>query len=320
MARIAISYHLDSESHVLQIAHALREFNFDIRLVVKDRHQDAFKNLEEAMRESAVVLVCLTSKYEMSKDCIMELNYAANLKKELIPIYLEKCYRASGEVSQRVADKRCIDFTDPTDFLLNTKMLKIEIENRLSRKGIAANPGNLCIPVQELGATGMGANSRNENNLFNVAANPSARGMGAYAGHIINVAARSGENRMDANAEDATNAVANPSGGAIAQNYTEIKSFSGGVSVSGGNINSQSIRMDANSANANNAVANPGGRSIEGMNDNAANASNASASHIGRGIAQNQTAIGSMHGGVNISGGNINTQIIHMGSRSDNGN
>jgi len=301
MARIAISYHLDSESHVLQIAHALREFNFDIRLVVKDRHQDAFKNLEEAMRESAVVLVCLTSKYEMSKDCIMELNYAANLKKELIPIYLEKCYRASGEVSQRVADKRCIDFTDPTDFLLNTKMLKIEIENRLSRKGIAANPGNLCIPVQELGATGMGANSRNENNLFNVAANPSARG-------------------MDANAEDATNAVANPSGGAIAQNYTEIKSFSGGVSVSGGNINSQSIRMDANSANANNAVANPGGRSIEGMNDNAANASNASASHIGRGIAQNQTAIGSMHGGVNISGGNINTQIIHMGSRSDNGN
>jgi len=76
--------------------------------------------------------------------------------------------------------------------------------------------------------------------------------------------------------------------------------------------------MDANSANANNAVANPGGRSIEGMNDNAANASNASASHIGRGIAQNQTAIGSMHGGVNISGGNINTQIIHMGSRSDN--
>ena len=136
ISRIAISYQLDSKSRVLEIAHALREFNFDVRMILKGRHQDVFKELEEAMRESAIVLVCLTSKYEGSEDCIMELTYAANLKKELIPIYLEKSYRASGEVARRVADRRCVEFTDPVEFWPNIKMLKIEIENRLSSKGM----------------------------------------------------------------------------------------------------------------------------------------------------------------------------------------
>ena len=136
ISRIAISYHLDSKSRVLEIAHALRELNFHVRMVLKGRHQDAFRKLEEAMRESAVVLVCLTSKYEGSEECIMELNYAVNLKKELIPIYLERSFRASGEVARRVADRRCVEFTDTAEFWLNMKMLKIEIENRLSSKGM----------------------------------------------------------------------------------------------------------------------------------------------------------------------------------------
>ena len=136
VSRIAISYHWDSRSQVFQIANALKEFRFDVCVVEKERHPDSFKKVEEAMRESVVVLVCLTSKYDMSEECVMELTYAANLKKELIPIYLEKSYTASGEVADRVADKRCIDFTDPAEFWQNTKVLKTEIENRLSNEGM----------------------------------------------------------------------------------------------------------------------------------------------------------------------------------------
>jgi len=154
MERITISYHPDSERQVLQIADALKGFGFDTWIIEKNSNEDTFKKLEEAMRETAVVIVCLTSKYERSQDCIVELAYAANLKKNPIPIYLEKCYRAGGEVAQIVANKRYIDFSDDAEFWENTKMLKIEIENRLKDEGVASNPENLYMPVEDHGATG----------------------------------------------------------------------------------------------------------------------------------------------------------------------
>jgi len=145
MERITISYHPDSERQVLQIADALKGFGFDTWIIEKNSNEDTFKKLEEAMRETAVVIVCLTSKYERSQDCIVELAYAANLKKNPIPIYLEKCYRAGGEVAQIVANKRYIDFSDDAEFWENTKMLKIEIENRLKDEGMYLNHSLLYV-------------------------------------------------------------------------------------------------------------------------------------------------------------------------------
>ena len=133
---LMISYQWDSQKDALRIFHALEEFGFNVWIDVKKMSEDIFEKMAEGIQDSSIILICMTSKYEKSANCKREFKFAAYKNKKVIPIYLEKNYKAEGALGLLIAGKLYFDFTDNKKFEKNIGDLKTEIEKQLGSQGI----------------------------------------------------------------------------------------------------------------------------------------------------------------------------------------
>jgi len=129
--QVMISYQWDSQKQVHKISDALKKSGINIWIDVDEMSRDVFDTMAKAVEHSSIVLVCMTSNYEKSPNCKRELNYAAEKKKNLIPLRLERDYKAGGSLGLITAGKLRFDFTDDSKFEEKLESLKVEIRKQL---------------------------------------------------------------------------------------------------------------------------------------------------------------------------------------------
>ena len=133
---LMISYQWDYQPEVRKICQALESFGFDVWMDLKKMTGDIFKRMAEAVEGAEIIIVCMSTKYQLSENCNKEFEYAQVKKKTIIPIKMEKDFNAGGSLGLITAGKLYIDFSNMSKFNENMKNLKKEIEAHLNQSGI----------------------------------------------------------------------------------------------------------------------------------------------------------------------------------------
>ncbi|CAF1178736.1 unnamed protein product, partial [Didymodactylos carnosus] len=70
----------------------------------------------QAINNSKMVLVCMSSKYRESQTCMTEIEYANKQKRPIIPLLVESKYKPKGWLNVMIGSQGNIDFTVAKDF------------------------------------------------------------------------------------------------------------------------------------------------------------------------------------------------------------
>ncbi|CAF5096480.1 unnamed protein product, partial [Rotaria magnacalcarata] len=112
---VMLSYNWNSHDIVSKIYHILRKENIPVWF---DANGDMKDNMYESLAdgvENAVVICCfITSNYEESGNCKLELQYAQKRYKTIIPCILDDAnvWKPADWLEDIVREKNCIDFRD----------------------------------------------------------------------------------------------------------------------------------------------------------------------------------------------------------------
>ena len=66
--------------------------------------------MAKAVENSSVVLVCVSERYKESPNCRSEAEYASQLRKDIIPLMMQRKYRGDGWLGMLVGTKLWFDF------------------------------------------------------------------------------------------------------------------------------------------------------------------------------------------------------------------
>jgi len=111
--RIMLSYQWDNQPTIKRIAELLKSAGYNVWLDLDQMSGSTISAMAEAVEGSAVVLVALSSKYQGSKNCRLEGEYAHLTSKTIIPLMMENNYRPSGWLGLIMGGKLWFDFSTP---------------------------------------------------------------------------------------------------------------------------------------------------------------------------------------------------------------
>uniref|UniRef100_W5N735 TIR domain-containing protein n=1 Tax=Lepisosteus oculatus TaxID=7918 RepID=W5N735_LEPOC len=98
--------------------------------------------MAEAVEQAYAVLICISSKYKESPSCRTEAEYTFQLRKQIVPLMMEKNYRPDGWLGALLGAKLWIDFSNDSNFEESISQLIKEIETY--------TPMNKCCPISGL--------------------------------------------------------------------------------------------------------------------------------------------------------------------------
>ena len=93
---VMISYNKYSRDLCLTIKSHLETFGVKIWIDIDNIHGSSLESMARAVENSICVLMCMTENYKQSTNCRAEAEYAFQLNKPIIPIIMQKGYKADG--------------------------------------------------------------------------------------------------------------------------------------------------------------------------------------------------------------------------------
>lgn len=93
---IMISYNRESRDICLKIKSELEKMNYKVWIDVDNMHGSSLKAMGNAIDNSLCVLVCMTEKYMLSRNCRAEAEYMFESAKSYVPLILQKNYIPNG--------------------------------------------------------------------------------------------------------------------------------------------------------------------------------------------------------------------------------
>jgi len=109
--RIMISYQWDSQATVKKLAEVLKKAGYNVWLDLEQMSGSTLTAMAEAVEGSTVVLVGLSAKYQASKNCRLEGEYAHLQSKIIIPMMMEANFRPTGWLGLIMGGKLWFDFS-----------------------------------------------------------------------------------------------------------------------------------------------------------------------------------------------------------------
>ena len=93
---IMISYNKFSRDLCLQIKQILNQNEHNVWIDVENIHGSSLESMANAVENSSIVLMCMTENYKQSSNCRAEAEYAFQKNKPIIPLIMQKGYKADG--------------------------------------------------------------------------------------------------------------------------------------------------------------------------------------------------------------------------------
>ncbi|XP_063711133.1 uncharacterized protein LOC134839490 isoform X2 [Symsagittifera roscoffensis] len=93
---VLISYNWSSQPLALKLKSTLKANGIRTWMDVENMGSEILSSMAEAVENSFCVLVCVTEKYKESSACRSEAEYSYNLKRDIVPLMMEKGYTPSG--------------------------------------------------------------------------------------------------------------------------------------------------------------------------------------------------------------------------------
>ena len=107
---VMISYQRDAQEIMIQVKNQLQANGCRVWMDLEKMSGSTLETRAKAVENAAVVLICVSQRYKESPNCRSEAEYAYQLEKDIIPLMMEKNYKADGWLGMLLGTKLCIGF------------------------------------------------------------------------------------------------------------------------------------------------------------------------------------------------------------------
>ena len=107
---VMISYQWDSQKVLVELKNRLRASGYRVWMDLEQIGGTTLDAMAKAVENSSVVLVCVSERYKESPNCRAEAKYAFQLRKEIIPLMMQRNYMPDGWLGIIVGEKFRHDF------------------------------------------------------------------------------------------------------------------------------------------------------------------------------------------------------------------
>ena len=107
---VMISYQWDAQEVLVQVKNQLQANGYRVWMDLEQMGGSTLDAMAKAVENAAVVLICVSQRYKESPNCRSEAEYAYQLRKDIIPLMMQKNYKADGWLGMLLGTKMWIDF------------------------------------------------------------------------------------------------------------------------------------------------------------------------------------------------------------------
>ncbi|KAJ8391656.1 hypothetical protein AAFF_G00087970 [Aldrovandia affinis] len=125
---VMISYQWDNQKMMLEVNKTLQNAGIKVWMDVEQMAGSTLQAMAEAVEKAYVVVICVSPKYKDSPNCRTEAEYTFQLRKEIIPLMMERNYNPDGWLGALLGAKLWIDFSDGCNFEESINQLIKEIK------------------------------------------------------------------------------------------------------------------------------------------------------------------------------------------------
>jgi len=112
LQHIMISYQWSHQPIMLKVRDKLQEEGFTVWIDLDEMKGSTLEAMANAVEDAYLILITVSSNYKASANTRSEAEYAFQLKKPIIPLMMERDYKADGWLGFIVGSKLWIDFID----------------------------------------------------------------------------------------------------------------------------------------------------------------------------------------------------------------
>ena len=127
---VMISYQWDNQDVLIEVKNSLQVSGYRVWMDLEQMGGSTLEAMAKAVENSSVVLVCVSQKYKESPNCRSEAEYAYQLRKDIIPLMMQRDYKPDGWLGMILGTKLWIDFRNSYSFNTGTEKLMKELGGR----------------------------------------------------------------------------------------------------------------------------------------------------------------------------------------------
>ena len=120
---VMISYQWENQKVLIKVKNKLQAFGYRVWMDVEQMGGSTIEAMARAVENASVVLICVSQKYKQSPNCRSEAEYAYQLRKDIIPLMMQRDYTPDGWLGIILGTRLWIDFRN--DYKLSTSAEKL---------------------------------------------------------------------------------------------------------------------------------------------------------------------------------------------------
>lgn len=141
LPHIMISYCWAHQEVIIEICQHLKAAGLPYWLDIEQMHGEINDRMAEAIESCGVVIVGVSSKYKLSANCRMEAEYSNASGKVIIPLMMEKGYKANGWLGLLIAGKLWYGVSpDESNRQANIASMVDVVTAAVNREAVAMSP------------------------------------------------------------------------------------------------------------------------------------------------------------------------------------
>lgn len=150
---VMISYQWDNQQMLVEVKNKLQALGYRVWMDLEQMGGSTLEAMAKAVENASVVLICVSQKYKESPNCRSEAEYAYQLRKDIIPLMMQRDYRPDGWLGMILGTKLWIDLRNNHNLVTGMEKLMKELGDRgLDNQGneaLIAEQGEECGCIQE---------------------------------------------------------------------------------------------------------------------------------------------------------------------------
>lgn len=146
---VMISYQWDAQEVLVEVKNKLQSSGYRVWMDLEQMGGSTLEAMAKAVENAAVVLVCVSQRYKESPNCRSEAEYAYQLRKDIIPLMMQRNYTADGWLGMLVGTKLWIGFQSKQIVFSGVEKLIKELRGRGRDVDTADGPGEALIRPSE---------------------------------------------------------------------------------------------------------------------------------------------------------------------------
>ncbi|XP_041356433.1 uncharacterized protein LOC121373745 [Gigantopelta aegis] len=139
-SHIFISYSWTDQKQAKEILDRLKAEGYSVWIDIEQMGGSTLEAMAGAIENAAVVLVCMSEKYKQSPNCRTEAEYTFQLRKDYIPLMMQKKYRPDGWLGLILGAKLFFDFSGKYPFEKSMSGLLKELRGRGQKANLSVEP------------------------------------------------------------------------------------------------------------------------------------------------------------------------------------